>query len=146
MVPPYIHMCDSRPHPIHISPRALIKQHHKADGCTGVASADVNVFMISDGLFFLVGPCSASCPHPPVFQSEFQSEILLCFLVLIIKTNCIFLEEERVCVFTVAVSLLGTVSLAVSAFSQKPVSLALLSSTPATSGYCRLPKKKEEPG
>lgn len=44
-------------------------------------------------------PCSAYCPHTthptPVFPSEW---IVLCFLVQIIKTNCIFLEEELVSV------------------------------------------------
>lgn len=96
-----------------------------------------NVFFSS----FLVNPCSASCPHawPPHLSVPIGDfALFFVFLVLIIQINCIFLEEERVCVFTASASLPGTVSLAVSASSQKPGSLALFSSTPATSECCHL--------
>lgn len=60
------------------------------------------------------------------------------FLVQIIKTNCIFLEEQIVCVFITPSSLPGIVSLSVFASSQKPESLALFFWTPATSKCCPL--------
>lgn len=146
----YLHMGESPAvHPC-VTPCTDQTQHQRADGCMGVVGAGVNVFMISDGVFFffLVNPCSASCPHArrphlSVPIGSFNQRFCFCFLVLIIKTNCIFLEEERVCVFTVSVWLPGTVSLAVAASSQKPGSLALLSSTPAASECCRLGGRKE---
>lgn len=64
---------------------------------------------------------------------------LLFFLVQIIKTNCIFLEEElvSVCLFMVERPLV-TVSLSAVASSQKPVLPAPLFWTPITSGCYRL--------
>lgn len=111
-------------------------QHQKADGCTGAVGAGVNVFIV----FSFVASC---CPHLSVPIGLSIRDFALIFLVLIIKTNCIFLEELRVCVFTVSAWLPGTVSLAVAASSQKPASPALPSSTPVTSECCRLGGKKK---
>lgn len=103
------------------------------------------MFIVGVLVFFV-----ASCLSPPQCSNWsfnqrfcFVFVFVLFFLVLIIKTNCIFLEEERVCVFIASAWLPGTVSLAVAASSQKPASLALLSSTPATSECCHLGGKKK---
>lgn len=89
-------------------------------------------------VFFL---CCISSP-PQCSNWSFNPSFFFFFLVRINKTNCIFLEIEGVFVFTASAWLPGTVFLAVASSSQKLGSLALLSSTPATSGCCRLPQRE----
>lgn len=92
-------------------------------------------------VFFVCFFFVASRPHLSV-PIGVSIHLFFFFLVRINKTNCIFLEIEGVFVFTASAWLPGTVFLAVASSSQKLGSLALLSSTPATSGCCRLPQRE----
>lgn len=79
----YLHMGESPAvHPC-VTPCTDQTQHQRADGCTGVVGAGVNVFMISDVFFFgksMLCILSTRASSPPQCSNrKFQSEILLLF-------------------------------------------------------------------